>query len=105
MQDARHKTFLVCDLRFAICGMENLKSKIDNLKSKIYSLPFDGTRRFGAYVINNPVNASHLVYNTVEDPAQEIIGQLRPIGGHGIFGTGVIYNTRTRGPKGRMLDT
>ena len=51
-----------------------------------YSLPLDRGRGFGADVQDDPVDAAHLVDDAVRDLLEEFVGQLGPIGGHGVFG-------------------
>src|SRR5438876_445493 len=49
------------------------------------SFPFDCCGRLGADVVNHPVDARHGVADPGRDPGQEVVGELRPVGGHEIL--------------------
>src|SRR5229473_7491498 len=48
------------------------------------SLPLDGARGLGGDVVDDAVDALDLVDDPARDPAQQVVGQPRPVGGHGI---------------------
>jgi glycosyltransferase involved in cell wall biosynthesis len=50
------------------------------------SLPLDGRWRFGADVVGDPIDATHLVDDAAADLLEQCIGQLGPVGGHEIAG-------------------
>ena len=47
-------------------------------------LPLDGAGRLGTYVIDHAVDTPDLIDDTVGNPAEDLMGQFRPIGRHGI---------------------
>lgn len=48
------------------------------------SFPLDGCRRLGGDVVADAVDSFDLVDDVVADLCHEVIGQMRPVGGHGI---------------------
>ena len=50
-------------------------------------LPFNSAGGFGAYVVDDAVDTFNLVNDAVGESAQEIVGEVSPVGGHPI-GTG-----------------
>ncbi len=49
-------------------------------------LPLDGCRGFGADVVQHAVDAFYFVEDAVGGFAQEVVGELYPVCGHGVFG-------------------
>src|SRR5262245_10218769 len=48
-------------------------------------LPLDGGRGLRGDVEDHPVHAVHLVDDAIGDPAQQIVRQPRPVGGHRVL--------------------
>ena len=48
--------------------------------------PFDGARGFGGNVVDDAVDAVHLVDDAVGDAGQEIVGEAGPVGGPRVLG-------------------
>lgn len=46
--------------------------------------PLDCGRGFGGDVVANAVDAADLVDDVVADAGHEIVGQMGPVGGHGV---------------------
>src|SRR5690606_35462587 len=59
-------------------------------------LPLDGGGGFAADVVADPVDPTNLVDDAIGDPRQHLVGEPRPIGGHGIL-------TRDRTNRQRVL--
>src|SRR5690606_34985650 len=49
-------------------------------------LPLDGRGRLAAHIINNTRNTTYLIDNPVGNASQEVIRQVRPVGGHEVDG-------------------
>src|SRR5690606_27587124 len=50
------------------------------------SLPLDGPRRLGGDVQDDQVDVPHLVGDAGGDLPEDVVGQPRPVGGHGVLG-------------------
>jgi hypothetical protein len=48
-------------------------------------LPFYGRRGLGGNIVDNAVDAVYLVNDAVGDTRQQVVGQTRPVGGHGVI--------------------
>src|SRR5437867_207741 len=49
------------------------------------SLPFDGGGGFGGDVVDDPIDAPHLVHDPGRDAGQKRVGESGPVGGHEVF--------------------
>src|SRR5689334_15074414 len=55
------------------------------------SFPFDGGGRLRRYVVHDPVHLAHLVDYAARHASQDVVGYLRPVGGHAIHGRDGAY--------------
>lgn len=56
------------------------------LFTRNFSLPLDGGRRLAAHVVGHAGDAGDLVDDAVGDLLQQLVGQVRPAGGHEVDG-------------------
>src|SRR3954464_1730454 len=50
------------------------------------SFPFNGGGRLGGYVVDPPVHLAHFIDNAAGHAGQDLMGYLRPVGGHAVDG-------------------
>lgn len=53
---------------------------------KFVSFPLDGGWRLGGDVVAYAVDAAHVVDDQVGDLGHELVGEMGPVGGHGVGG-------------------
>ncbi len=46
--------------------------------------PFNGSRGFGADIIDDPINTFNFVDDTVGELAQQVVGKVGPVGSHSV---------------------
>ena len=69
-------------------GLHKMSNKISQINSKLYTtlLPLNRRGRFRADVINDAVDTCDFVDDAGGDAAEQVGGQLAPVGGHEIGG-------------------
>jgi len=63
-------------------------------QSLIGLLPLDGRGRLGGHVVHHAVHAVYLVDDAAGDLADHVVGQLRPVRGHGVGGLDDAHDDR-----------